>query len=185
MKMFRWIALILVAFLVIGAMGAAAYKVYAQGSLDCDDDPSNPALPGEAGITREQAEMIARDQYSGSNALETELERECGILLYEVELDNAAEVEVDANAGTVLLTETGNSPADNVNSTPNLTTSANTAITADEAKRIAAEANPGATALSVDFENEGGRDMWEVELSNNLEVELDANSGAILSTERD
>ena len=183
MKIFRWIALILVAFIVMGAMGAAAYKVYAQGSVDCEDGPFNPAL--QANLTQQQAEAIAREQYSGSTALGTELEQECGILLYEVELDNAAEVEVDANAGTVILTETGSSPTDNDNSTSNLTAPANAAIAADEAKRIAEEANPGATALSVDFENEGGRDMWEVELSNNLEVELDANSGAILSTEQD
>ncbi|HJR80491.1 MAG TPA: PepSY domain-containing protein [Anaerolineales bacterium] len=186
MKIFRWIAFVLVAFLVMGVMGAAAYKVYAQGSLDCDEDPSNPALPSQAGITREQAEAIARDQYSGSNALETELERECGTLLYEVELDNAAEVEVDANAGTVILTETGNSPTNDVrDAASNVTAPANTAITADEARKIAEEANPGATALEVDFEREGGIDMWEVELSNNLEVELDANTGAILSTEQD
>ena len=183
MKIFRWIALILVAFIVVGAMGAAAYKVYAQGSLDCEDGPFNSPL--QAKLTREQAEAIARDQFSGSSALGTELEHECGILLYEVELDNAAEVEVDANAGTVLLTETGSSPTDNVNSTSNVTAPVNAAISADEAKRIAEEANPSATAVSVDFENEGGRDMWEVELSNNIEVELDANSGAILSTERD
>ena len=185
MKIFRWIAIVLVSFFVIGAMGVITYKVYAQGSLVCDDDPSSPALQSQAGLTREQAETIARDQYSGSNALETELERECGILLYEVELDNAVEVEVDANAGTVLLTETGSSSTDNVNATSNVTAPAKTAITADEAKRIAEEANPGATALEIDFENEGGIDMWEVELSNNLEVELDANSGAILSTEQD
>jgi uncharacterized membrane protein YkoI len=180
MKIIRWMALVAIVFLVIGAMGAAAYKVYAQGSVDCDDDTSTPALQGQAGITREQAEAIARDQYSGSNALETELESECGILLYSTELNNGVEVEVDANAGTVLLTETENPVTDD-----DVTAPANTAITADEAKKIAEEANPGATALEVDFENEGGHDMWEVELSNNLEVELDANSGAILSTEQD
>ena len=186
MRIFRWIAFVVVVFLVMGAIGATAYNVYAQGSIDCDDDISNPDLQGQAGITREQAEAIARDQYSGSNSLETELERECGTLLYSTELDNGVEVEVDANAGTVLLSETQSSAVDtDSDATSNVTAPANTAITADEAKKIAEEANPGATTLSVDFEREGGRDMWEVELSNNLEVELDATSGAILSTEQD
>jgi uncharacterized membrane protein YkoI len=193
MKIFRWIAFGLIALLIVGGIGAAAFKVYAQGSTDCDDDISNPAVQGESSITREQAEAIARDQYSGSNARETELERECGILLYSTELDNGVEVEVDANAGTVLLTETENPATDDADDAmevngqdpSDVIAPANAAITADEAKKIAEDANPGATALEVDFDREGGRDMWEVELSNTVEVEVDANSGAILATKQD
>jgi uncharacterized membrane protein YkoI len=193
MKIFRWVALIVVAFLIMGAAGIAAYRVYAQGSVDCDDDTSNPALTGQAGITPEQAEAIARDQHSGSTARETELERECGILLYSTELDNGMEIEVDANAGTVLRTETENPATDdsddatevNDRDQSDATAPANTAITAEEATKIAADANPGAAALEVDFDREGGHDMWEVELSNNVEVEVDASSGAILATKQD
>jgi uncharacterized membrane protein YkoI len=130
------------------------------------------------------------------------MENEGGIQLYEIELDNGMEVEVDANSGTILPAEPENSAADdrddlgddnddareanevNGQNQPDEITPTNTGITADEAKKIAEEANPGATALSVDFDREGGHDLWEVELSNNVELEVDANSGAILATKR-
>ena len=188
MKIFRWIALIVVAFLIMGAMGAAVYKVYAQG---------------QDGITLEEAIAIALGQHPGAKVLATEMENEAGIQLYEIELDNRAEVEVDANAGTILPPEPENSAADirddlgdnendareatavNGQNQPDEVAPTNTGITADEAKRIAEEANPGATALELDFDREGGRDMWEVELSNNVEVEVDANTGSILAPEQD
>lgn len=207
MKLNRWIALILIAFLLIGAIGAAAYKVYAQGSVTWGKDISqardnNQALQGQDGITLEEAIAIALAQHPGTKVLATELENESGIQLYEVELDNRAEVEVDANAGTILPAEPENSAADdrddvgdddddardstvvNGQTQPDEIAPTNTGITADEAKRLAEEANPGATALSVDFDHEGGHDMWEVELSNNAEVEVDANSGEILATKQ-
>jgi uncharacterized membrane protein YkoI len=199
MKIIRWMALVAIVLLVIGAMGAAAYKVYAQGSARWDNDP---ALQGQGGVTLEEAIAIALAQYPGAKVLGTESENEGGISLYEVELDNRAEVEVDANAGTILPAEPENSALDesdgsgddaddardanevNGQDPSDVTAPANTAITADEAKKIAEEANPGATALEVDFDSEGGKDMWEIELSNNAEVEVDANSGSILATKQ-
>jgi uncharacterized membrane protein YkoI len=188
MKIVRWTALIAIIFLLMGAIGAATYKVYAQS---------------QDGITLEEAIAIALGQHPGAKVLATESENEAGIQLYEIELDNHAEVEVDASNGTIQPDEPENSPADdrddagdddddapqatqaNGQEEPSdVTAPANTAITADEAKKIAEEANPGATALSVDFDHEGGHDMWEVELNNNAEVEVDANSGAILATKQ-
>jgi uncharacterized membrane protein YkoI len=61
---------------------------------------------------------------------------------------------------------------------------ASTGITADEAQAIAEGANPGSTTLAVEFDREGGQEIWEVELNNNLDVKVDASSGAILSTEQ-
>jgi uncharacterized membrane protein YkoI len=181
MKIIRWMVLVAIIFLMMGAMGAAAYKVYAQG---------------QGGITLEEAIAIALGQHPGAKVLATEMENEAGIQLYEIELDNRAEVEVDANAGTILPAEPENSAlddsdgpnddADEVNGQDpsDVAAPANTAITADEAKKIAEEANPGATALEVDFDREGGKDMWEIEMSNNAEVEVDANTGAILATKQ-
>jgi uncharacterized membrane protein YkoI len=187
MKIIKWISLVAIIFFVMGVMGAAAYRVYAQG---------------QDGITLEEAIAIALGQHPGAKVLATESENEAGIQLYEIELDNRAEVEVNANNGTVLPPEPENSPSDNrddvgeddddareatvVNgqSQPDDVVPTNTGITADEAKKIAEEANPGATALEVDFDHEGGKDMWEIELSNNVEVEVDANSGSILATKQ-
>ncbi len=106
----RWIVLAAIALLVVGALGVAAYNAYAQGSTTDSDEASesqdnNPALQDQAGITREQAEAIALVQYPGANVLATELEKEGGILLYSIELDNGAEVEVNAKDSTVLPAE--------------------------------------------------------------------------------
>lgn len=187
MKIFRWVVLIVAAFLVMGVTGAVAYRVYAQG---------------QDGITLEEAIAIALGQHPGANVLTTETENEGGVQLYEIELDNRAEVEVDASAGTILPPEPEDSPADdrddvgegdddagestvvNGQSQPDEIVPTNTGITADEAKQIAEDDNPGATAREVDFDREGAQDMWEIEMSNNVEVEVDAHSGAILATKQ-
>lgn len=110
MKINRWIALAAIALLVVGALGAVVYSVYAQGPIADGEEASesqdnNPALQGQAGITREEAEAIALAQYPGAKVVATELEKEGGVLLYSIELDNGAEVEVDANHGAVLPAE--------------------------------------------------------------------------------
>ena len=110
MKTNRWIALAAIALFLVGVMGAVAYKAYAQGPTTdgnetFESQDNNPALQGQAGITREEAEAIALAGYPGANVLATELEKEGGILLYSIELDNGAEVEVDAKTGTVLPDE--------------------------------------------------------------------------------
>lgn len=207
MKTIRWVAFVAIIFLLMGVMGAAVYKVYAQGLIRESKDiaPSGdnrPVLQAQVGITPEEAEAIALAQYPGAKVLGTELENEAGIRLYEIELDNGAEVEIDATTGTILPAEAENSAADdrddldddeddareatvvNGQNQPDEIVPTNTGITADEAKKIAEQANPGASALSVDFDREGGHEMWEVELSNNIELEVDANSGTILATKQ-
>ena len=58
-----------------------------------------------------------------------------------------------------------------------------TGISAGQAQLIAEAANPGAATLNVEFDREGGKDIWEVELNNGLDVKIDANSGVVLLTE--
>jgi len=90
------------------------------------------------------------------------------------ECDQQAENRTDPNEGTEV---NGQDQSDE-------TAPASTGITADEAKKIAEAANSGTTTLAVEFDREGGQDIWEVELDNNLDVKIDANSGVILSTEQ-
>lgn len=90
------------------------------------------------------------------------------------ECDQQGEDAVDANEATE---PNGQDQSDE-------TIPASTGITAEEAQAIAEEANAGTTTLAVEFDREGGQDIWEVELANNLDVKVDANSGAILSTEQ-
>lgn len=110
MKINRWIALAAIALLVVAAMGAISYTTFAQGPGGDGDEASESqdsgaALQSQAAITREEAEAIALAEYPGTKVRATELENEGGTLLYSVELDNGAEVEIDANTGTVLPAE--------------------------------------------------------------------------------
>lgn len=111
MKLNRWIALAAIALLVVGALGAIAYIVFAQGPGTDRDEASesqdnSAVLQDQAAITQEEAEAIALAQYPDAKVLATELENEGGTLLYSIELDNSAEVEVDATTGTILPAET-------------------------------------------------------------------------------
>ncbi|MCA9902118.1 MAG: PepSY domain-containing protein [Ardenticatenaceae bacterium] len=56
-------------------------------------------------------------------------------------------------------------------------------LTPNEAKAVAEEASPGATATDVTLEREGSQDVYEVQLDNGMEVEIDAATGEILETE--
>lgn len=56
-------------------------------------------------------------------------------------------------------------------------------LTEDEAAQAAIGAYPGTTSTSVELEEEDGRSVYEVTLSNGYEVDVDGNSGAILETE--
>jgi hypothetical protein len=66
---------------------------------------------------------------------------------------------------------------------PGAASAQQTQLTPDEAKAAAEAVSPGATATDVDLEREGGKDVYEVQLDNGMEVELDAATGEILETE--
>lgn len=57
-------------------------------------------------------------------------------------------------------------------------------ISADQAKAAAEAANPGATAVKVELDNENGVLVYSVQLNNGLDVKVDAGNGAILHTEQ-
>jgi hypothetical protein len=56
-------------------------------------------------------------------------------------------------------------------------------ITADSAKAVALQANPGTTATKVELDNENGCLVYSVKLSNGSDVKVDAGNGAILHVE--
>jgi len=59
------------------------------------------------------------------------------------------------------------------------------AITVDEAKAAALEAHPGTSVVEVELERGNSRLIYEVGLDNGLEVEVDANTGAVLGPEQE
>jgi uncharacterized membrane protein YkoI len=79
---------------------------------DCEDadtheagEVEEAASPDQASITAEEAKAAAEAAYPGAKALEVELEKENGSVIYEVELDNGMEVIVDTANGKVLGAE--------------------------------------------------------------------------------
>jgi len=154
MKINKWIALAVIALLVVGAMGFVSYRVFAStfgsaASQDC-------SLEAQEDNAIESAEAAdANEQEYG--------QQEEG----EVENGDASEV-VEAN---------GQDTSDEV-------APSSTGITADEAQAIVEKENPGAETLAVEFDREGGKDMWEVELVNGMDVKVDATTGEILYTEK-
>ena len=74
---------------------------------DADDEAETEEAvsPDEAGITAAEAQAAAEAAYQGTKAIEVELERENGQVMYEVELDNGLEVMVDADNGDILGAE--------------------------------------------------------------------------------
>jgi len=58
------------------------------------------------------------------------------------------------------------------------------ALTPDEARAVVEAAYPGATVIEVE-KDDGGLAAYEVELDTGLEVRVDINTGAILSTEQE
>jgi hypothetical protein len=56
-------------------------------------------------------------------------------------------------------------------------------ITSDQAKAAALEANPGATVVKVELDNENGALVFSVELSNGADVKVDAGNAAVLYTD--
>jgi uncharacterized membrane protein YkoI len=143
MRIKRWVALVLIALLVVGAMSFVSYRVLASSNLfqsqDCPDVEENEA--NETGETKDA---------------------------------NSNECENDTNEAEE---SNGTDQSDEI-------TPASTGISSNEAQTIAEATYPGAATLFVEFDREWGKDIWEVELDNGLDVQVDASTGEILGTEQ-
>lgn len=190
MKRKKWlvgsgIVAVLVVVLLLGGLATGAF---AQAST----------LLSKPSITAEEAKAAVLAVYPTANVVEVELERENGVLAYEVELDTGLEVSVDANSGAILGTEQDDDngqddDADGVweqfegqdddGDESDEIAPENTGITADDARAIAEKAYPDVSVLAIEFDREGGIDLFEAELNDGTDVIIDANSGEILWTE--
>ena len=143
MKIRRWIALVVIALLVVGVLGFVSYRVFAEANLfqeqDCPEVEENGA--------------------NETSKVEDGDSEDCGKDATEAEESNGQDQSDEIPPST-------------------------TAVSADEAQAIAEAAHPGAATLFVEFDREWGKDIWEVELDNGLDVQVDASTGNILGTEQ-
>lgn len=98
------------------------------------------------------------------------------------QVDTEANAQAPSYASDIRVEETqneGKSEAEEVEALANLAV-----ITLEQAKEAALAANPGTTVVKVELDNENGALVYSVELSNGLDVKVDAGNGAILHTEQ-
>jgi uncharacterized membrane protein YkoI len=161
-----------VVLLVAGALLAGPVASVAQDEVFGTD----------ADLSRQEAEDIAIAEYPDAEVTGSELEEEAGIPVYEIELSNGVDVEIHGDTGEILGTENEDDDDDaedqQLRENP-------PSLTREDAIGIAEGEYPGETAHEVELEVEAGIAVYSVELSNGMELEIDANTGEILQTEQD
>jgi hypothetical protein len=179
MKLNRFIALAAIALLVVGAMGAIATRSFAQGA----------AAPAT------QSQDCAQDQADGTEvqgAPDTDtVDLQCGKQVEDGQPDGAESAEAPGASddgvqdpsytGSIAVDQSqteGMSEADE-----SAALQGKASISAADAEAAALAANPGATVVKTELDNENGALVYSVELSNGADVKVDAGSGAVLFTD--
>jgi len=101
---------------------------------------------------------------------------------YEGEDNNVDEVGAAAKVDDAAEDEDDGDDADEPEGVDEVAP-AHTGISASDARTIALEAYPDATVLEIEFDREGGVDLFEAELDDGIDVKIDAATGAIIGTE--
>lgn len=69
-----------------------------------EGEVESPASASDAALTEDEAVAIA-EAHTGSTAAFVELERENGMVVYSIELEDGSEVEIDASNGDIVEEE--------------------------------------------------------------------------------
>ncbi len=158
MKINRFIALLAIAVLVVGVMGVISYRAFAQGG-------TNPGSSDCGADTEDDDALEAAETGPDTDDIQDDCGNQSG--------DETEDVNgTDTDKGADEAGEADTPPAD-------------TAISADQAQAAVEKANPGVKVLGVEYENDGGAGVWEVELDNGQDVSVDAASGELLPAETD
>ncbi len=178
MKINRFIALAAIALLVVGMMGVISYNTFAQTDTtpavsDCgpeteDDDAAEAAEIGpDTDDIQEECGNQVNDESDDANEPDDE--------------DTGLDLQVPNYTGSISVDEAqyeGMSEADEATALQQYTT-----ISATEAEAAALGANPGATLVKTELDNENGMLVYSVELDNGADVKVDAGNGTILFTD--
>lgn len=174
MKINRFFALAAIALLVVGAMGAISLKVFAQTAnppaAQAQDIENQAAGPDTDNVEEQVGEQVEDGQPDGDEASESEAPGAPDDSLQEPSYTGSVAVDQTATEG---MSEADESAAMQGQAT----------ISAADAEATALAANPGATVLKTELDNENGALVYSVELSNGADVKVDAGNASILFTD--
>ena len=212
MKLNRFVALAMIALLAIGAMGLISTRSLAKGSpmavqqaqttqvAPNSPEPSaqqaeDPAIGPETDNVEEQVgEQIEDGQPDAAEAAEgpdtDTVEEQFGEQVEDGQPDGAEapgaedtgpDQQDPAYTGSIPVDQAANEGLSEADESAALAGQAT--LTSDQAQAAALAANPGATVVKVELDNENGKLVYSVELSNGSDVKVDAGNGAILYTD--
>ncbi len=179
MKINRFVALAVIALLVVGAMGVISLKVFAKGinapaaqvtqPPDCSQDQTDVTEAQNAGSDTDNVDLQCGDQNGPDGKVDAN----------DVDTDTTEMQEGDQNGPDVQ--ETGGADTDD---TQDAETSAlgTPAITTEQAQGAALAVHPG-TVIKTELDDENGQLIYNVELDGGVDIKVDAMTGAILATE--
>ena len=178
----KTLAAIIAGILCITAIGSAVVVVKL-GLLNNDT-----ATTQTTSITLEKAKQIALNESKSGTVVRIEKDTYLGKTVYEVTiLDGQTEKEyrIDANTGEILKVNTEKVDADDDSQT---LANANPQIDLEKAETLVKEKYPNATLKSIELDAENGTlgyDVTIVEGTTEIELRIDANTGAIVEQETD
>lgn len=188
MKINRFVALAALALLVVGAMGFASTRSYAQSgqppapasqAQDCSGQQDDDAMeatqtgPDTDSVDLQCGEQVEDGQPDGAEGAEAP----------EAEAPGAPDTGTQdpSYAGSVTVDQAqteGMSEADEA-----AALQGKAGVTDADAESAALAANPGTTVVKTELDNENGVLVYSVELSNGADVKVDAGNGTILFTD--
>jgi uncharacterized membrane protein YkoI len=187
----------MIALLAIGAMGVISTRSFAkaptaQAQQDQAPDVEDVSMGPDTDNVQEQVgEQIEDDQPDAAEAAESPdtdtVEEQVGEQVEDGQPDGAEAPGAEdtgpdqqdlAYTGSVLVDQTAAEGISEADESAALAGQAT--ISSDQAQAAALAANPGATVVKVELDNENGTLVYSVELSNGSDVKVDAGNGAIL-----
>jgi uncharacterized membrane protein YkoI len=208
MKLNRFTALALIAMLAIGVMGLISTRSLAKDSTMVVQQaqttqvvPNNPdasaqqaedpaigpdtdTVEEQVGEQVEDGQPDAAEAAEGpdTDAVEEQVEdgQPDGAEVPGAE-DAGPDQQDPSYTGSILIDQTATEGMSEADESAALAGQAT--LTSDQAQVAALAANPGATVVKVELDNENGTLVYSVELSNGSDVKVDAGNGAILHTD--
>jgi uncharacterized membrane protein YkoI len=179
----RLVAFAVMAILLAGTLGLSSRRASAQGPTptpvpQIQAQPTTEIQPGnqvEDGQPDSTSEIAGSESPEGAAEAEAAGEAAVGV-------DNGPDQQQPAYAGSVTVSPDQFSGASEADEAAALAGRA--VITSSQAESAALGANPGASVVKTELDNENGVVVYSVELSNGADVKVDAGNGSILHTDQ-